>query len=101
MPKSKLRHGVTILESIHTAGLSSVPKTQRSAHLELYALGREKSRLTQEKLALDARREVIDRHLGSINKRICLLQEDMVREQQAEAGIKTPSQPIKMVDINY
>ncbi len=57
--------------------------------------------LTQEKLALDARREVIERHLGSINKRICLLQEEMVREQQAEAGIKTPSQPIKMVDINY
>ena len=101
MPKSKLRHGVTILESIHTAGLSSVPKTQRSAHLELYALGREKSRLTQEKLALDARREVIDRYLGSINKRIVLLQEEMVREQQAEAGIKTPNPTIKTVDISY
>jgi hypothetical protein len=101
MPKPKVRHGATILESIHTAGISSVPKAQRSAHLELYALGREKSRLTQEKLALDARREVIDRHVGSINKRIVLLQDQMVREQQAEAGIKTPSQPIKMVDINY
>ncbi len=101
MPKSKLRHGATILESIHTAGISSVPKTQRSAHLELYVLGREKSRLTREKLALDGRREVIDRHLGSINKRIVSLQDQMVREQQAEAGIKTPSQPIKTVDINY
>jgi hypothetical protein len=101
MPKSKLRHGATILQSIHTAGISSVPKTQRSAHLELYALSREKSRLTQEKLALDARREVIERHLASINKCIVLLQDQMVQEQRAEAGIRTPSQPIKMVDINY
>ncbi|OHB63432.1 MAG: hypothetical protein A2Y76_13410 [Planctomycetes bacterium RBG_13_60_9] len=101
MQRSRLRHGVTILESIHTAGISSVPKTQRSPYLELYALGREKGRLTQERLALDARREAIDRHLGSINKRILSLQQDMAREQQAEAGIKTPSQPIKTVDINY
>ena len=101
MQKPKLRHGATILESIHTAGINSVPKTQRSAHLELYALGREKSRLTQEKLTLDARREVIDRHLASINKRILLLQQEMTREQQAEAGVKTPSQPINLVDINY
>jgi hypothetical protein len=101
MQRSKLRHGVTILKSIHTAGISSVPKTQRSPYLELYVLGSEKSRLTQEKLSLDGRREVIDQHLGSINKRIGLLQEEMMRRQQAEAGIKTPSQPIKTVDINY
>lgn len=97
----KQRHGAMTISSIHTAGISSVPKTQRSQYLELYALGREKCRLTKEMQVLDTRRETIRRHLGSIGQRILKLQQEMVRQQQAEMGIATPSQPVKTVDINY
>jgi hypothetical protein len=101
MKLSKQRHGATILQSIHTAQVSSVPKTQKSAYLDLYVLGRERTRLMQEMLALDTKRETVNRHLGSINKQMSILQQEMVREQQAASGIKTPSQPVKTVDINY
>jgi hypothetical protein len=101
MKAPKPRHGATTISSIHTAGISSVPKTQRSPYLELYTLGREKSRLMKEMLVLDTRRETIHGHLGSIGKRILKLQQEMAQEQRAEMGIKTPSQPVKMVDISY
>jgi len=97
----KQRRGAMTLSSIHTAGISSVPKTQRSQYLELYALGREKCRLTKELQVLDTRRETIRRHLASIGGRILKLQQEMVRQQQAEMGVATPSQPVRMVDINY
>jgi hypothetical protein len=54
-----------------------------------------------ERLTLDTRRQTIDLHLASINERILSLQQEVAREQQAETGVKAPSQPVKMVDINY
>ncbi len=101
MKVPKHRHGSTVLKSIHVAGISSVPKTQRSKYLELYSLGREKSRLTKEKLALDTRRETISKHLDSIGRRMLTLQREMVQEQEAQMGARTTSQPIQVVDINY
>jgi len=101
MKVPKRRRSATTIKSLHTAGISSVPKTQRTPYLELYALGREKSRLRKEMLVLEARRETIGRHLGSINERIRKLQQEMAKEQQVEAGERTPGQSIRMVDINY
>jgi hypothetical protein len=101
MKVPKHRHGATVLKSIHVAGISSVPKTQRSKYLDLYSLGREKSRLTKEKLVLDTRRETIGRHLESIGQRMLALQREMVQEQEAQMGSTAPGQPVKVVDINY
>lgn len=95
------RRGATAIRSIHTVGLKSVPKTQRSQYLELYTLGSEKSRLMNEMLTLDTRRQTFDLHLASINERILKLHREIGQKQQAEAGARTPSQPVKMVDINY
>ena len=97
----KKRRGATAIKSIHTVAVRSIPKTERSQYLELYTLGSEKGRLMNERLTLDTRRQTIDLHLASINERILSLQQEVAREQQAEAGVKTPSQPVKMVDINY
>jgi hypothetical protein len=101
MKQYKQRHGATILQSIHTAQVSSVPKAQRSTYLELYVLGRERSRLMQEMKALDARREVIAQHLKNISKQIGSMQQDVAKEQQEAAGVRIPSQPVKTVDISY
>jgi hypothetical protein len=101
MKVPKLRHGATSIRSIHTVGVKSVPKTQRSQYLELYVLGSEKSRLVKEMLALDARRQTINLQLTSMNERIRKLQREIEQQQQAENGPRIPSQPIKMVDINY
>lgn len=95
------RRGVTALKSMHTAGVRAIPRTQRSHYLELYTLGSEKSRLTKELRSLDARRQTISGHLKSVNERIATLQREMNQEQQAAAGVQTPGQPIRTVDINY
>jgi len=99
MPKN--RRGATAIRSIHTVGIKSVPKTQRSQYLELYVLGSEKSRLVKELFALDARRETINLQLASLNARILKLHQETEQQQRAEAGVKTPSQPVKTVDISY
>lgn len=101
MKVPQLRRAATTTKSIHTAGISSVPKRQRSQYLELYSLGREKTRLTKEMQVLDTRRETIHRHLEGIRTRILTLQQEMIRKHQSEMGVKAPNQPIKMVDINY
>ena len=101
MSVPKHKRGATAIRSIHTVGVKSVPNTQKSQYLELYVLGSEKSRLVKETLSLDARRETIHLQLESINARILKLHRQIERQQQAEAGVKAPSQPIKTVDINY
>lgn len=95
------RRGVTALKTMHTAGVTAIPRTHRSHYLELYTLGSEKSRLTKELRALNTRRQTISGHLKCINERIAMLQREMNQEQQAQAGVQTPGQPIKTVDINY
>jgi hypothetical protein len=71
------------LKSIHSVGIRSIPKVQRSSDLELYILRREKDRLEKEIVALTKRKAVADRHLGSITKHI----EELQRE--AHGGPKT------------
>lgn len=95
------RRGVTALKTMHTAGVTAIPRTHRSHYLELYTLGSERSRLTKELRSLDARRQTISGHLKSINERIALLQCEMNHQQQDEAGVQTPGRPIRTVDINY
>jgi hypothetical protein len=97
----KQRHGATTRSGIHTAGISSVAKTQRSQYVELHALGRETCRLTKEMHVLETRRETIRRRLASIGRRILTLQQEMVRQGQVEKSIPTPRRPVRMVDINY
>jgi hypothetical protein len=101
MSMPKHRRGATAIRSIHTVGVKSVPKTQKSQYLELYVLGSEKSRLVKELLALDTRRETITLQLASLNARILKLHQETERQQQAETGVKAPSQPVKTVDISY
>ena len=66
--------GVREIKSIHSAGLRSIPKVQRSAYLELYMHQREKDRLAKEIFLLDKKRNTAKRLLNSIDKRIEKLQ---------------------------
>ena len=66
--------GLRNLKSIHSVGLRSIPKIQRSSDLELYILRREKDRLEKETVALTKRKDVADRQLSAITKHIERLQ---------------------------
>ncbi|MBI4690601.1 MAG: hypothetical protein HY754_10100 [Nitrospirae bacterium] len=89
------------IKSIHSVGVRSIPKVQRSGYLELYMLRRERDRLDKEIVAIDKRRGSANRQLNSINKRIEKLQQETDREQKLGTHRNIPARPLKTVSIAY
>lgn len=89
------------IKSIHSVGVRSIPKVQRSGYLELYMLRREKDRLEKEIFAIDKKRDSANRQLNSINKRIEKLQQETDREQKGKTYKNIPTKPLKTMSINY
>lgn len=93
--------GIRDIKSIHSVGVRSIPKVQRSGYLELYMLRREKDKLEKEIFALDKRRSAADKQLDSINKRIEKLQKEVHGEQKIKTYRSIPTRPLKKMAINY
>jgi len=93
--------GVREIKSIHSVGVRSIPKAQRSAYLELYMHRREKDRLEKEIFALDKRRKTAKRLLDSINKRIEKLQTETHEKQKVKTYRNVPTKPLKTLSIQY
>lgn len=89
------------IKSIHSVGVRSIPKVQRSSYLELYMLRREKDRLEKEIFAIDKRRDSANRQLSSINGRIEKLQQEADREQKVKTYRDIPTKPLKTMSIAY
>ena len=89
------------LKSIHSVGLRSIPKIQRSSDLELYILRREKDRLEKEVFALDKKKTAADRQLNSIVKRIQRLQKETHEEQKIKTYRGISARPLKTMAIHY
>lgn len=93
--------GIKDVKSIHSVGIRSIPKVQRSSYLDLYMLKREKDRLEKELLSLDKRRNSIRRQLNSINRRIDNLQEGVYKEHNIKTYRNVPIKPLKTISVNY
>jgi peptidoglycan hydrolase CwlO-like protein len=93
--------GLLDIKSIHSAGLRSIPKVQRSSYLELYMLKTEKSRLEQEIFALDKRNQTLQRQLESIDRRIEKLQKEAYEEQKIKTHKRGFIKPLKTIRVNY
>ena len=93
--------GVREIKSIHSAGLRSIPKVQRSAYLELYMHRREKERLEKELFLLDKRRTTAKRLLDSIDKRIEKLQTETHEKQKVKTYRNVPTKPLKTFPMQY
>ena len=89
------------IKSIHTVGVRSIPKVQRSSYLDLYMLRREKDRLEKETFALDKRVGAAKRQLSSINQRIEKLQKETHEEQKIKTYRNIPTKPLKTLPIKY
>lgn len=87
-------------KSLHSIGATSIPKAQRSSHLELYVLENEKKRLEKEIFALDKRRKSARKQLDSANDRIEKLQKEAWGKRGAQTG-KIPKNPLKTMVLNY
>ncbi len=89
------------IKSIHSAGVRSIPKVQRSSYLDLYALKREKDRLEKEVFVLGQRRTIADKELDSIAKRIERLQKDTHEEQKIKTYKDVSARSLKKMAIHY
>jgi hypothetical protein len=87
--------------SLHSVGGGCIPKHQRSANLELYVLGSEKSRLEKEVFALDKRRNTASKQLECVSRRIEKLQEETHIQRKAKAAGGTPAKPLRRMAISY
>ena len=93
--------GLRDTKSLHTIGATSIPKAQRSSHLELYVLENEKNRLEKEFFALDKRRDSVKKQLDSVNDRLEKLQKENWKKRGAEIVSKAPKKPLKTMVLNY
>ena len=89
------------IKSVHSIGARSIPKVQRSSHLELYVLEREKDRLEKEIFALNKRTSRAKRQLDSTYLRIKKLQQETHEEQEIKTYRSVPTKPLKTMAINY
>jgi hypothetical protein len=89
------------IKSIHSAGARSIPKVQRSSHLDLYMLGRERDRLEKEIFALDKRRSTAQSKLDLINQRLEKLQKETHEAQKIRTHRSAPTRPVKTMTLNY
>jgi predicted nucleic acid-binding Zn-ribbon protein len=88
-------------KSLHSIGATSIPKAQRSGHLELYVLESEKNRLEKEVFALDKRRNSMRKQLNGVNDRIEKLQKQMWGKRGVKAANVTSKKPLKTMVMNY
>jgi len=86
MKKQVLIHGARDVKTIHSAGIRSIPKSQRSMYLDLFILSQERDRMDKEHMVVSKRHHLLNRQLGSVNRRLDKLQEELVREREIKHG---------------
>lgn len=93
--------GVRDIESIQSAGVSSIPKVQRSTYLELYTLQRVKDRLEKEMYMLGKRNSSTLKQLESIDRRMEKLHKEAHKGLRGNPRKSIPTKTLKTMKINY
>jgi hypothetical protein len=93
--------GLRNLRDIHSIGIRSIPKAQRSSYLEQYVLRREKERMEKEIVALTKRKAAAERQFGCILKQIEKLQKEAHEGQQTKSPKSAPMRHAKSMAISY
>jgi chromosome segregation ATPase len=76
------------VQGLRQARIYSIPKQQRSVHLDLYVLAREKERLETELFQLQAKVSLIKKRLAQSNKRMTGLMREIGRAQETDSTKK-------------
>jgi len=102
---SKVPH-IRSLRDVRGAGqarLYSIPKQQRSVHLDLYVLAREKERLETELFQVQAKVSLVKKRLAQSNKRINGLLREIGQAQETDSAKKgkTLKSQVKKMRLDY
>ena len=86
MKKSVLVPGARDMKTIHSAGIRSIPKSQRSMYLDLFILSQERDRMDKEHMVVSKRHRLLSKQLSGVNRRLDKLQEELARERELQKG---------------
>jgi len=89
------------IKSVRSIGATSIPKIKRPAHLDLYVLGMEKSRLEKELAVLNKRRNTVIKNLANVNLQVEKLRKQTYEQQRVKTQDSTPQKPLKTLSVNY
>ena len=92
------------VKSVSQARIYSIPKQQRSVHLDLYVLAREKERLEKELFQVQMKSRLIKKRLALSNKRMNELLQEIGRLHQGDKGSKhdqAMKAKVKKMSIEY
>ena len=92
------------VKSVSQARIYSIPKQQRSVHLDLYVLAREKDRLEKELFQVQMKSRLIKKRLALSNKRMNELLQEIGRLHQGDKGDKhgqAAKANVKKMSIEY
>ncbi len=78
-----------------------IPKIKRPAHLDLYVLGMEKSRLEKELVVLNKRRNTVMRNLADVSAQVEKLRKQTYEQQRNKNHEGSPQKPLKTLTVNY
>lgn len=86
MKKTVLVPGARDMKTIHSAGIRSIPKSQRSMYLDLFILSQERDRVDKEHMVVSKRHRLLNKQLSGVNRRLDKLQAELVRERELKQG---------------
>jgi hypothetical protein len=89
------------IKSVRSIGATSIPKIKRPAHLDLYVLGMEKSRLEKELAALNKRRSTVMRSLADVSAQVEKLRKQTYEQQGNKIHEDVPQKTLKTLTVNY
>lgn len=91
------------IRGMQQARIRSIPKQQRSAHLDLYVTAREKVRLNAELGPLRAKIALIEKRLAQTDEHMTELVRDMGLQPDAKTAKsgQTSRVPVKKIRMEY
>ena len=101
MKKIRYVPSIRDMKSMHTAGIRSIPKAQRSSYLDLFILSKEKDRLEKESFMVGKRSSSLDKQLATIDKRMEILKKEISQEGKPMVRSFKATRLLKKIPIHY
>src|SRR3989338_3319616 len=101
MKKIRYVPSIRDMKSMHTAGIRSIPKAQRSSYLDLFILSKERDRLEKESFMVGKRNSSLDKQLAIIDKRMEILKKEVFQDGKTMVRSFKTTRPLKKMPIHY
>ena len=98
--------GLTSIKTSQRAKVRSMPRGKGAEYLELFLLGKNKTRLEKEKINIEKRKVQVGENLKAVDQEISELEGEVSGKNRKETAAQqykkmVPKKPMKMMKIEY